>query len=86
MRRQSSTLVAIGTVQATCLPASSAAIVWRAWSGIGELMCTTSMSGSRSSAAKSVNRLPMPNASPIASSLPFVRWQIAAICASGWRW
>jgi hypothetical protein len=36
--RQSSTLVAIGTVHITCLPTSSAAIDIAAWSGIGELM------------------------------------------------
>jgi hypothetical protein len=42
---QSSTLVAIGTVHITCLPASRAAIViGQAWSGIGELMWTASMS------------------------------------------
>lgn len=48
---QSAMLVAIGTVQATCLPASRAAIVIEAWSGIGELMCTASISGSFSSFA-----------------------------------
>ena len=47
--RQSSMLVAIGTVQATCLPAFSASSVIHAWSGIGELMWTASMSGSLSS-------------------------------------
>jgi len=47
---QSSTLVAIGTVHITCLPASRAAIDMAAWSGIGELMWTasTSLSLSRS--------------------------------------
>ena len=49
--RQSATLVAIGTVQATCLPASSADSVIAAWSGIGVLMCTKSTSGSRRTSA-----------------------------------
>ena len=38
--RQSSTVVAIGTVHMTCLPASSAASDIQAWSGIGVLMWT----------------------------------------------
>ena len=38
----SSTEVAIGTVQITCLPASRAAMVMGPWSGIGELMWTKS--------------------------------------------
>ena len=51
---QSSMLVAIGTVQATCLPAFSAAMLIQPWSGMGELMCTASMFGSLSIALKSV--------------------------------
>jgi len=39
--------VAIGTVQATCLPALRALIDCSAWSGIGVLMWTASISGSR---------------------------------------
>ena len=42
-----STLVAMGTVQATCLPAFSAAMDCRAWSGMGVLMWTASTFGSR---------------------------------------
>jgi hypothetical protein len=39
---QSATLVAIGTVHMTCLPALRAAIDIHAWSGMGELMWTMS--------------------------------------------
>jgi len=46
--------VAIGTVQATCLPALRAAMDWRPWSGMGVLMWTASKSGSLSIASKSV--------------------------------
>ena len=52
--RQSSTLVAMGTVQATCLPAFSAAIDCQAWSGMGVLICTASTFGSLNTSAKSV--------------------------------
>ena len=44
-------VVAIGTVQATCLPAFSAAMLCGPWSGIGLLMWTASMSGSLSSSS-----------------------------------
>ena len=51
---QSAALVAIGTVQATCLPAFKAAMDCGAWSAIGELMWTASMAGSFSSSSKLV--------------------------------
>jgi len=51
--RQSAMLVAMGTVQATCLPALSAAMDCQAWSGMGELMWTASTFGSFSSLWKS---------------------------------
>ena len=49
--RHSSTLVAAGTVLATCLPARSAAMACGAWSAMGELMWTASTMGSASSAS-----------------------------------
>jgi hypothetical protein len=51
---QSAIEVAMGTVQATCLPAFSASIDIQAWSGIGELMWTASTFGSLSRSLKSV--------------------------------
>jgi len=39
-----------------------------------------------SSALKSVERFSTPKASPMASSFFFVRWQMAYMFASGWRW
>ena len=42
---------AIGTVQATCLPAFSAARDCGAWSGMGELMWTASTLGSLSNSS-----------------------------------
>jgi len=83
IRLQSAMLVAIGTVQATCLPALRAARDIQAWSGIGELMCTASTFGSRISALKSSYRFSTPKASPMASSLARVRWQMAYILACG---
>src|SRR5262249_17710542 len=77
---------AIGTVQATCLPAFSAARLCGAWSGIGELMWTASTFESRSSSLKSVYRFLMPNFSPQASSSALLRRQMAYISALGGAW
>src|SRR5437667_9686161 len=57
----SRTVSAIGFSHSTCFPASSAAIVWRAWaSGVEDTM-TRSTSGARASASPPSNALGTPN-------------------------
>jgi hypothetical protein len=73
----------MGTVQATCLPARKAARLCGAWSWIGELMWTASISGSRITSSKLVYRLAIPQRGPASSRSVFDRRQIATTSAPG---